>query len=406
VAEAAALGRFRVIDASQVMAGPYCAMLLADLGGDVVKVEPPEGDATRHSLGDVQTWGESAAFLAVNRNKRGIALDLKHPRGLEVFRRLVERADVLIESYRPGTTARLGIDYESLRAVNPRLVYASISGFGATGPYAERGGYDIITQGMSGIMSVTGFRDGPPAKAGVPLTDIGAGMLCAVGILAALLTREETGEGQRVDTSLFEAGLAYGAWEATELWSTGRVPGPLGSAHRLSAPYQAIRAADGHLTIGAFTDKLWAAASNALGHPEWTDDERFRRGPDRLANRDELIALLESVTTTAPAAEWLERLNAAGVPAGPVLDYEQAFQDPHTMAREMVVEADHPQAGRVKMLGIPLKLSATPGSVRRPPPMLGEHTAEVLGDLGLGSQEIEELARSGAVREAATASSS
>jgi formyl-CoA transferase len=401
VAGPAALGRIRVIDASQVMAGPYCALLLADLGGDVVKVEPPEGDATRHSLGDVQPWGESAAFLAVNRNKRGLRVDLKHPRGLEVFRRLAGWADVLIESYRPGTTARLGIDYESLREINPRLVYASISGFGATGPYAERGGYDIITQGMSGIMSVTGFPDGPPAKAGVPLTDIGAGMLCAVGILAALLAREETGEGQRVDTSLFEAGLVYGAWEATELWASGRLPGRLGSAHRLSAPYQAIRAADGYLTIGAFTDKLWAAAGRALGHPEWAEDPRFLRGADRLANRDELIALLESVTTTAPTAEWLERLHAAGVPAGPVSDYAQAFEDPQTEAREMVVEADHPQAGRVKMLGIPLKLSATPGSVRRPPPVLGEHTREVLAELGYSAEEADELVREGAVHEAA-----
>ena len=395
--EPTALGRFRVIDASQVMAGPYCALLLADLGGDVVKVEPPEGDATRHSLGDVQDWGESAAFLAVNRNKRGLRVDLKNPLGLEVFRRLASRADVLIESYRPGTTTRLGIDYESLRGINPRLVYASVSGFGSTGPYAPRGGYDIITQGMSGIMSVTGVRDGPPAKAGVPLTDIGAGMLAAVGILAGLLAREETGEGQYVDTSLFEAGLVYGAWEATELWASGRLPGPLGSAHRLSAPYQAIRTADGHLTIGAFTDRLWVAACKALDHPEWADDPRFLRGPDRLANRDELIVALESVTTTAPAAQWLERLHAAGVPAGPVSDYAQAFDDPQTVAREMVVEVDHPQAGRVKMLGIPVKLSETPGSVRRPPPMLGEHTPEVLAELGYDLDQIAELVRVGAV---------
>ncbi|MFQ5427018.1 MAG: CaiB/BaiF CoA transferase family protein, partial [Gaiellales bacterium] len=258
-----ALTGLRVIDASQVMAGPYCAMLLADQGADVVKVEPPGvGDATRRSLGEIQPWGESAAFLAVNRNKRSIVLDLKRPEGLAVFDRLVDSADVMIESYRPGTAGRLGVGYERLAARSPRLVYASISGFGSTGPYAERGGYDIILQGMTGIMSVTGTPDGEPAKAGVPLTDIGAGTLAAFGIMVALAARERTGRGQLVDTSLFEAGLAYGAWEATELWASGRTPGRLGTAHRMSAPYQAVRAGDGYITIGAFTDRLFAAAAD------------------------------------------------------------------------------------------------------------------------------------------------
>ncbi len=391
------LEHLRVIDASQVMAGPYCALLLADLGADVIKVEPPAGDATRRSLGDIQNWGESAAFLAVNRNKRSVVIDLKSALGVEVFRRLAAGVDVLVESYRPGTTKRLGIDYEALQDGNQGLIYASISGFGATGPYAAHGGYDIITQGMSGIMSVTGEAGGEPAKAGVPLTDIGAGMLCAVGILAALAARERSGRGQLVDTSLFEAGLVYGAWETTELWGSNRLPGPLGSAHRMSAPYQAIRAADGHLTLGANTDELWAATAQTFGHPEWSTDPRFATNGDRLANRVELIELLESVAADEPVALWVDRLRDAGVPAGPVYNYEQAFDDPHTRARRMVVEVDHPDAGEAKMIGIPIKLSETPGSVRRPPPRLGEHTAEVLAELGYSGAEIEDLAGHGAV---------
>lgn len=394
----APLAGIRVLDMAQVLAGPYCAMLLGDLGCDVIKVEPPGGgDASRHSLGAQGPWGESSAFLAANRNKRGVCVNLKDPDGVRVFRRLARSADVVIENYRPGTAKRLGVDYDSLRPSNPGLVYAAISGFGSTGPYAQRGGYDIVAQGMAGIMSVTGAPGGPPAKAGVPITDMGAGMLAAVAILGALLARATTGEGQYVETSLFEAGLAYAVWEATELWSSGEVPAALGSAHRMSAPYQAIRTGDGYITIGANNEKLWRAAAGAFGHPEWIGDPRFATNGQRLANRDALISVIEAVTVTASSQHWLDALLDAGVPAGPVYDYAQVFDDPQTLAREMVVEVPHPQAGVARLLGVPWKASGGGAAVKRPPPTLGEHTTEVLRELGFDDAEIASLHRGGAV---------
>jgi formyl-CoA transferase len=378
----------RVLDLAHTLAGPFAALVLADLGCDVIKVEPPNGgDSSRRSLGRIQEWGESTAFFAANRNKRSIVLDLKSPEGSKAFHRLAETADVVIESFRPGTAQRLGIDYETLSRSNPRLIYASVSGFGSTGPYAARGGYDIVAQGMSGIMSVTGDADGPPAKAGVPVTDIGAGLYCAIGVLAALNARHDTGRGQFVDTSLFEAGIAYGVWEATEYWTEGSLPRRLGSAHRMTAPYQAIRTGDGYMTVAANNDALWRATANALGRPEWLEDPRFETVGTRLTHRAELIEVLESVTTGAPTEHWLETLHRAGVPAGPVNDYEQLFGDPQVTARSMVVETDHPLAGRIKMIGSALKLSDLPAEMRLPPPTLGQHTEEILRELGLDRAE-------------------
>lgn len=392
------LAGLRVLDLGQNLAGPYCAMQLADLGCDVIKVEPPgRGDAARHALGTPAPWGESGAVLAINRNKRSMTLNLKDPRGVELFKDLARTADVVIESFRPGTMQRLGVGYEVLSELNPQLVYGAISGFGATGPRATQGGYDIIAQGASGIMSVTGSPDQPPARAGVPITDIGAGLQCTVAILGALLMRSITNKGQMVDTSLFEAGISFGVWETTELWIRGLVAEPLGSAHRMSAPYQAIEVADGHITIGANHDGLWRAVTDVLGHPEWAEEPRFRTNADRLAHQAELIDLIESVTRTEPGQVWLARLDAAGVPSGPVQNYAELMADEQFLAREMVLEADHPQAGRIKMLGVPWKLSGTPTPVRRPPPMLGEHTDDVLRELGLSDDELQSLKTGGTV---------
>jgi crotonobetainyl-CoA:carnitine CoA-transferase CaiB-like acyl-CoA transferase len=384
-----ALDGLRVIDLTQAMAAPYCTMNLADLGADVIKVEPPGGEETRR--GATSRNGESASFMALNRDKRGIVVDLKRPEGVEIIHRLTRTADVFVQNYRPGAAGRLGVGYEQLRAINPRLIYCSISGFGATGPYASRGGYDLIAQGMSGIISVTGDEDGALAKSGIPLSDLAAGLFGAYGILCALEHREKTGEGQFVDTSLLEAAMALTVWESTEYWATGRTPRPLGSAHRLSAPYQALRASDGYFTVGANTDKLFEALVQAIDRTDLLSDPRFTGRADRLKNRAALVAEIEKATSGAPRAHWLARLELAGVPSGPINDYAEALSDPQTLARDMVVDLVHPKAGPIKALGVPVKLSDTPGAVDRPAPSLGQHTAEILTELGYSPAEQQAL---------------
>lgn len=378
------------------MAGPYCAMLLADMGAQVIKVEPPDGDSTRAMAG--ARGGDSAAFGAVNRGKLGVVLDLAQEAGREVFTRLARSSDVLIENFRPGVMARLGLDYPRLSAENPRLIYASISGFGQTGPFASKGGFDLVAQGMSGIMSVTGEPEGPPVKAGVPLTDLGAGLFALAGILAALHWRHTSGRGQHIDTSLFEAGLALSVWEATEYFSGRGIPQRLGSAHRMVAPYQAFRCADGYINVGAANDRTFARFAGLLGHADWTSDERFRSATARVANRDTLAGLIEAVTCTESRATWLARLDQAGVPCGPILDYAEAFAHPQAAAREMSVSVDHPILGPMQAIGTPLKLSATPLDPHRRAPMLGEHTDEVLAAAGFSQDEIEQLRAAGAAR--------
>jgi crotonobetainyl-CoA:carnitine CoA-transferase CaiB-like acyl-CoA transferase len=383
-----------VLDATQVMAGPYCTMVLCDMGARVIKVEPPRGDSSRAMSGSV--GAESPAFNAVNRGKYGIVLDLQQAAARDAFRRLARTADVLVENYRPGVMARLGLDYATLAKENPRLVYASISGYGQTGPSASKGGFDLVAQGASGIMSVTGEPGRPPVKAGLPLTDLGAGLFALAAILAAVHWRSSSGRGQYIDTSLFEAGLALSVWEATEYFS-GQMPGPLGSAHRMSAPYQAFRCADGYVTVGAANDRSFARLASLLGHPEWLADRRFATDAARVRNREALASAIEEGMSTATRADWLARFEAAGIPSGPINDYAQVFADPQVAARDMVVEVDHPVLGRLRGLGSPVKMSETPFDPRRRAPRLGEHTDEVLRGAGIGDEELREMRAAGAI---------
>jgi len=389
------LSGVRVLDVTQVMAGPFCAMLLADLGADVIKVEPPHGDQVREQPDKIE--GESYSFLAVNRNKRGIVLDMKKPEGRDAFLRLAAGADVVVENNRPGVMGSLGVGYEQVRGVNPRIIYASISGFGQTGPYAPRGGYDLIAQGMSGLMSITGEEGQAPVKCGPPVTDLGAGLFCCTAILAAYIHRERTGEGQRIDTSLLEAGIALSVWESVEYFSGRGVPRPMGSAHRMNAPYQAIRCSDGYITIGANNQRLWTTFANLIGRPELLTMEVFQDQRGRVENRHLLEQLIEEVTTGGTRAEWLQRLTVAGIPCGPVYDYDEVFHDPHVLAREMVQEVVYPGGTRGRVIGPPVKMSLTPPTVRKRAPKKGEHAEEVLAEAGYSAEEIERIRASGAL---------
>jgi formyl-CoA transferase len=377
------LDGIRVLDVSQVMAGPFCSMLLGDMGADVIKIEPPEGDQTRHAMAFKLKGNDSLGFFNLNRNKRSFALDLKRPAAREVFYRLAKTADVVVENYRPGVTQKLGIDYPTLREINPRLVYASISGFGQTGPWAQRPGFDLIAQAMSGVMSITGQPGGPPTKAGVPVSDIGCALFALYGIFSALMLRNKTGRGQYVDACLFEAALAFSIWDISEFWGTGQVPAPLGTANRFSAPYQAVRAQDGYFVFGANSNRLWQTLCGVLDRPDLASDSRFSTIAGRLHNRTILIDELEKSFAARTSAEWVDILLSAGIPAGPILDYAQALGSDQVKAREAVMELDHPVEGRVKSIGFPVKLSETAQRVRRPPPLLGEHNEEILDELGI-----------------------
>jgi crotonobetainyl-CoA:carnitine CoA-transferase CaiB-like acyl-CoA transferase len=391
----------KVVDLTHVMAGPTCTLMLADMGAEVIKIEKiPAGDDTRYMvpprIGDV-----AASFLMMNRNKKGIALDLKKPGGAKVLRRLIATADVLVENFGPDVMDRLGFGYADIAKDNPALIYCSLSGFGRTGPYQHRRGFDLMAQAMSGIMSFTGEKpDGPPVKCGAPLSDITAGILAALGILAAYTHRLKTGQGQWVETSLFEAALVQTYWQAAIALATGVAPKAMGSAHPLNAPYQAFEASDKWIVVGGANQKHWLRTLEVLGIPELARDPRFATGGDRMAHLKELEDLLSTRFRTRPAEYWLGALEEAGVPCGPVNNMLQALADPQTIAREMVVEVEHTSLGKVKTLGLPIKFSATPGGVRSGAPLYGEHSDAVLSAHGFDAAEIAALRKEGAVTSA------
>jgi crotonobetainyl-CoA:carnitine CoA-transferase CaiB-like acyl-CoA transferase len=397
----------KVLDFTAIMAGPYCTLMLADMGAEVVKIESfPEGDGSRKF--DPKVNGESYCFAVLNRNKKSLALNLKSARGKEIFLKLARDADIVIENYRPGVTRKLGIDYPALKAVNPDVIYASISGFGQTGPYSAKGGFDIIAQGMSGIMTMTGEPGGRPAKVGIAMNDIAAGTTALYSILGAYIKRLKTGEGVYLETSLLEAGMAWTFWEFGAYFGGGEIPVATGTRHRRSTPYQAYRTQDAYVTVGANNEKLWSAfCTEVLERPGLMEDARFRTGTARLQNIDALQDEIEKVFAMRPTEHWVKKLDAAGVPGGPVFDYVQAFGNEHAKARNMVAEIDHPTIGRMKIIGNPVKASAELARSRTPAPWLGQHSAEVLKALGYTDAQAASLFAEGVVydrhREKATA---
>ena len=388
----------KVLELAQIMAGPTCGLMLADLGAEVIKIEKiPGGDDTRRFLPpDVN--GEAAAFMMMNRNKRGMALDLKTKEGVEVFKRLVKQADVVVENFRKGTLEKLGVGYEELKKINPKIILCEISGYGRTGPYADKGGFDLIAQGMSGLMSITGESKGkPPMKVGAPVTDITAGILAATGVLAALVSRATTGVGQRVDTSLYEAGIVHTYWQSAIASATGVAPGPLGSAHPLTAPYQAFQTKDKWITVGASNQNTWLKLIDALEVKELQENEKFNSNANRMQNITELTEILKKELAKKTSAEWLKLFDEKGLPCGPINTITEMFKDPQTIQRKMIVDVKNEKAGSFKGIGMPIKFSETKVEDTKESPTFGQHTKQILLDHGFKSEEIDSLMRQGVV---------
>jgi crotonobetainyl-CoA:carnitine CoA-transferase CaiB-like acyl-CoA transferase len=394
------LAGLRVLEITQIMSGPTCGLLLADMGADVIKIEKLDGGDDARAYRDPQVNGVSAPFMMMNRNKRGLALDLKNPEGRALLLRMVKQADVLVENFRGGTMDKLGLGFETLKVENPGLIYCAISGYGRTGPYADKGGFDLIAQGFAGLMSVTGEPGRPPAKTGNAVSDMNAGILGAVGILAAYVHKLKTGEGQLVDTSLADAALQQTYWHAAVWFATQKSPEPTGSAHILTAPYQAFEASDGWINIGGANQANWERICSVLGHPEWREDPRFATNRDRMAHRETLVALMNAVLRQRSRDAWQAEFDAAGVPAGPVHTIGEALSHPQTLARNMVLELEHPQAGTTHAIGCPIQFSATPTESTAPAPLLGQHTRELLAEFGLSENEIQTLIDCGVVTQA------
>ena len=388
----------RVLELAQIMAGPACGLMLADLGAEVIKIEKTAGgDDTRKFLPpDIN--GESAAFMMMNRNKKGLALNLKEQEGINIFKKMVEQSDVVIENFRKGTLEKLGIGYEDLKKINPKIILCEISGYGRTGPYADKGGFDLVAQGMSGLMSITGeSSDKPPMKVGAPLTDITAGILGATGVLAALINRDKTGKGQRVDTSLYEAGIVHTYWQSAIAGATGKSPGPLGSAHPLTAPYQAFKTKDNWITIGASNQNNWMNLLNAIQRIDLQEDDRFKDNNSRMKNLEALAPILQEELLKKTSNEWIKIFDEKGLPCGPINSITEMQNDPHTLDRKMVIEVDNKKAGKSKAIGMPIKFSDTNANTEIGAPNFGQHTDEILIQFGYSAEQIKDYKDKGIV---------